>query len=382
MTKRLAIISTHPIQYYAPVFQLLAKEMELKVFYTAGNESIKKFDPGFKQIVEWDIDLLAGYDAEFLLNTAKDKGSHHFNGVINPNAIEKIKSYQPDAILIYGWAYASHLKIIRHFKGKIPLYFRGDSTILSRKVNFKNFLKNQFLTWVYRHINTAFYVGTANKAYFKKYKLKDSQLVFAPHAIDNQRFSKDRTAEALKLRVQLNVRENDILVLFAGKLEHVKNPKLLLNAFSNLKNNNVHLVFVGNGILEESLKLTVKSNNIANVYFMNFQNQTQMPVIYQACDLFCLPSRSETWGLAVNEAMAAGKAVLVSDKVACQLDLVNEHTGATFKSEDLTDLTQKLIALTQDKNTLKNKGKNAFKYIQNWSFEKQVNAISNYVIRN
>lgn len=381
MTKRLAIISTHPIQYYAPVFQLLAKEMELKVFYTAGNESLKKFDPGFKQIVEWDIDLLTGYDAEFLLNTAKDKGSHHFNGVINPNAIEKIKSYQPDAILIYGWAYASHLKIIRHFKGKIPLYFRGDSTILSRKANFKNFLKNQFLTWVYQHINTAFYVGTANKAYFKKYKLKDSQLVFAPHAIDNQRFSKDRTTEALELRAQLNVRENDILVLFAGKLEHVKNPRLLLNAFSNLKNNNVHLVFVGNGILEESLKLTVKSNNIANVYFMNFQNQTQMPVIYQACDLFCLPSRSETWGLAVNEAMAAGKAILVSDKVACQLDLVNEHTGTTFKSEDLTDLTQKLIALTQDKNTLKNIGKNAFKYIQNWSFESQVNAIATYVNR-
>jgi glycosyltransferase involved in cell wall biosynthesis len=355
--------------------------MELKVFYTAGNESLKKFDPGFKQIVEWDIDLLTGYDAEFLLNTAKDKGSHHFNGVINPNAIEKIKSYQPDAILIYGWAYASHLKIIRHFKGKIPLYFRGDSTILSRKANFKNFLKNQFLTWVYQHINTAFYVGTANKAYFKKYKLKDSQLVFAPHAIDNQRFSKDRTTEALKLRAQLNVRENDILVLFAGKLEHVKNPELLLNAFSNMKKNNVHLVFVGNGVLEYGLKFKVKNHNIANVYFMNFQNQTQMPVIYQACDLFCLPSRSETWGLAVNEAMACGKAILVSDKVGCAIDLVNDQNGRVFESENLIDLTQKLIALTQDKNTLKNKGKNAFKYIQNWSFESQVNAIATYVNR-
>lgn len=379
---KLAIISTHPIQYYAPVFQLLAKEMELKVFYTAGDESIKKFDPGFKQIVEWDIDLLTGYDTEFLLNVAKDKGSHHFNGVINPDAIEKIKSYQPDAILIYGWAYASHLKIIRYFKGKIPVYFRGDSTVLSRKANFKNFLKNQFLYWVYQHINTAFYVGTANKAYFKKYGLKESQLVFAPHAIDNHRFAQDRTVEALKLREQLNLREDDILVLFAGKLEHVKNPELLLNAFSNLKKNNVHLVFVGNGVLEDGLKFKVKNDNIANVYFMNFQNQTQMPVIYQACDLFCLPSRSETWGLAVNEAMATGKAILVSNKVACHLDLVNEHTGATFKSEDSIDLTQKLIALTKDKNTLKNKGKNALIHIQNWSFEQQVKAISNYVIRN
>lgn len=381
MTKRLAIISTHPIQYYAPVFQLLAKEMELKVFYTAGNESIKKFDPGFKQIVEWDIDLLTGYDAEFLLNVAKDKGSHHFNGVINPDAIEKIKSYQPDAILIYGWAYASHLKIIRHFKGKIPLYFRGDSTVLSRKANFKNFLKNQFLTWVYHHINTAFYVGTANKAYFKKYKLKDSQLVFAPHAIDNERFSKDRATEALKLRAQLNVIENDILVLFAGKLEHVKNPELLLNAFSNMKKNNVHLVFVGNGVLEYGLKFKVKNHNIANVYFMNFQNQTQMPVIYQACDLFCLPSRSETWGLAVNEAMACGKAILVSDKVGCAIDLVNDQNGRVFESENLIDLSQKLIALTNDQSILKKMGENSLIKIHNWSFESQVNAIATYVNR-
>lgn len=378
---KLAIISTHPIQYYAPVFQLLAKEMELKVFYTAGNESIKKFDPGFKQVVEWDIDLFTGYDAEFLLNVAKDKGSHHFNGVINPDAIEKIKSYQPDAILIYGWAYASHLKIIRHFKGKIPLYFRGDSTVLSRKANFKNFLKNQFLTWVYHHINTAFYVGTANKAYFKKYKLKENQLVFAPHAIDNYRFAQDRSIEALQLREQLNVGEEDILVLFAGKLEHVKNPELLLNAFSNMKKNNVHLVFVGNGVLEYGLRFKVKNDNIANVYFMNFQNQTQMPVIYQACDLFCLPSRSETWGLAVNEAMACGKAILVSDKVGCAIDLVNDQNGRVFESENLVDLSQKLIALTNDHSTLKKMGENSLELIQNWSFEQQVNAIVSYVNR-
>lgn len=124
MTKKLAIISTHPIQYYAPVFQLLAKRMNIKVFYTAGNSSLKKYDIGFKQKIEWDIPLLEGYEYEFLENSAKNKGSHHFNGIINPNAISKLKNFHPDAILIYGWAYKSHLKIIRYFKNKIPVYFR------------------------------------------------------------------------------------------------------------------------------------------------------------------------------------------------------------------------------------------------------------------
>ena len=68
MKKKIAIISTHPIQYYAPLFNLLAKKIEIKVFYTWGEESIKKFDPGFGKKVEWDIPLLEGYNFQFLKN--------------------------------------------------------------------------------------------------------------------------------------------------------------------------------------------------------------------------------------------------------------------------------------------------------------------------
>ncbi|MFD0941977.1 glycosyltransferase family 4 protein [Pedobacter boryungensis] len=381
MTKKLAIISTHPIQYYAPVFQLLAKKIDIKVFYTAGN-ALEKYDIGFKQKIEWDIPLLEGYKYEFLENSAKDKGSHHFTGVVNPNAIEQIKNYQPNAILIYGWAYKSHLKIIRFFKNKIPVYFRGDSTLLNQKSDFKNLLRNLFLTWVYKNIDAAFYVGSANKAYFKKYGLKDEQLIFAPHAIDNKRFGENRQEEASKLRAKFGIKEEEILVLFAGKLESVKNPMLLLSAFQKLNSIDIHLLFVGNGELEKSLKEQTKENGQPeNIHFLDFQNQTQMPTIYQACDLFCLPSNSETWGLAINEAMASGKPILVSDKVGCAVDLVNAKTGSIFKHGDLTDLTQKLIALTQSKSQLKKMGENSLKYINNWSFEEQVNAIIKYVNR-
>lgn len=381
MIKKLAIITTHPIQYYAPVFQLLAQKLEVKVFYTLGNSSLKKYDIGFKQKIEWDIPLLEGYNYEFLENVAKNKGSHHFNGIVNPNAIEKVQDFQPDAILVYGWAYRSHLKIIRHFKNKVPIYFRGDSTILNQKSSFKNILKSIFLTWLYQHVDIAFYVGIANKAYFKKYGLKEDQLVFAPHAIDNKRFAESRDKEALKIRANFSIKDEDILILFAGKLEDVKNPLLLLSAYKNLGKDGVHLAFVGNGILEENLKTTVKQSEIKNVHFMDFQNQTQMPAIYQASDLFCLPSKSETWGLAINEAMACGKAILASDKVGCAEDLVDFQNGAIFQSGNLADLTQKLIALTSDKSTLKTMGEKSLNYIQKWSFEQQINAITSYVNR-
>ena len=62
MAKKIAIVTSHPIQYYAPLFRLLAKKVELKVFYTWGKEALVKFDPGFGKKVEWDIPLLDGYE--------------------------------------------------------------------------------------------------------------------------------------------------------------------------------------------------------------------------------------------------------------------------------------------------------------------------------
>jgi len=105
-----------------------------------------------------------------------------------------------------------------------------------------------------------------------------------------------------------------------------------------------------------------------------------MPVIYQACDLFCLPSKGpgETWGLAVNEAMACSKAVLVSDKCGCAIDLVqNEKNGAIFKSDSLTDLTSTLKKLTRDKHLLTNYGEFSNSIIQSWNFLNVAKAIEN-----
>ncbi|MEE1945153.1 glycosyltransferase family 4 protein [Pedobacter sp. KR3-3] len=383
MRKKLAIISTHPIQYYAPVFQLLAKQLKLKVFYTWGEQSLHKYDQGFKQHIVWDIPLLEGYDYTFLMNTAKDPGTHHFKGIINPGLVDAIQDFAPDAILIYGWAWQSHLKALRHFKGKIPVYFRGDSTLLDQQNGLKHLLRKLFLRWVYSHVDYAFYVGTANKAYFRYFGLKERQLIFAPHAIDNARFELSASEEAKALRENLGVGINDILILFAGKLESKKAPLFLLHAFQQLNNPNLHLLFVGNGQLEQTLKDTVKANTINNVHFMDFQNQTQMPSIYQCADLFCLPSQGpgETWGLAVNEALASGLAVLVSDKVGCATDLVDSTVGDCFKSGDIGDIKQKLIALTAQKQTLASMGQNAKQKIQEWSFEHQAQAIVEYVSR-
>ncbi|HTM99677.1 MAG TPA: glycosyltransferase family 4 protein [Pedobacter sp.] len=303
--------------------------------------------------------------------------------------IDKITEFNPNAILVYGWSYKSHLKALRYFKGKVPVWFRGDSNLLDEKPSLKKYLRRIFLTWVYRHIDKAFYVGKANKAYYKALGLKPQQLIFAPHAIDNDRFSQNRLEEVKELKKSLNIKNEEILIVFAGKFEEKKDPEILLSAFEELDNNNVHLLFVGNGKLNQHLeaKANMRSSSSINharvtnkVHFLDFQNQSQMPVIYQACDLFCLPSKGpgETWGLAVNEAMAAGKAILVSNKVGCAQDLVvNSLNGFIFEAENKSNLLTRLQELTSEKGNLMEMGDQSSRIIDNWTIQIQSQIIMN-----
>ncbi|RYE35697.1 MAG: glycosyltransferase family 1 protein [Sphingobacteriaceae bacterium] len=381
---KLAIITTHPIQYYAPVFKLLSqhKILKIKVFYTLGESGKNQYDPGFNQKISWDIPLLEGYDFQFQKNTSKKPGSDRFWGIVNPDLINEIEAWGADAVLVYGWAYRSHLKAIRHFKNKIPVFFRGDSTLLNKKNTLKNSIKNLFLTWVYSYVDHAFYVGKNSKAYFEKFGLRNTQLSFAPHAIDNERFAVDYNSEASVLRQKLGIAPEEILILFAGKLEPVKNPDLLLDAFENLNQPKTHLLFVGNGPLEAALKAKKESIKTASqVHFLNFQNQTAMPALYQACDLFCLPSRSESWGLAVNEAMACGKAILVSNQVGCAANLVLEgKNGSIFQSENQADLLQKLQQLMAHKALLTQFGTASASIIQPWNFMNAVEKMQQKIL--
>jgi len=381
--KKLAIITTHPIQYYAPVFKLLQQRqrVDVMVFYTWGKEAVTKYDPGFKRTISWDIPLLDGYNYQWADNVAADPGSHSFKGINTPGLITQITNWKPDAILVYGWGYKSHLEILRSFKNKIPVYFRGDSTLIDEHSGIKTILKTFFLKWVYRHVDYAFYVGTNNKRYFKKYGLRDPQLIFAPHAIDNNRFENADAEKAKSLRKQLSIADNELLIIFAGKLEAKKNPELLLRCFKKLNRNNVHLLFAGNGPLESGLKQEAEA--FQRIHFLDFQNQLSMPSVYAASDIFCLPSAGpgETWGLAVNEAMACSKAILVSDKVGCTADLVKPGVnGEVFKSGDEEQLLSKLNTLiNKGKDGLATMGEQSKKIIDGWNFETQAEIIEQTV---
>lgn len=383
MSTRLAIVTTHPIQYNAPLFQLLAQQegLHLKIFYTWGQSKEKIYDPGFGKNIRWDIPLLEGYDAKFLTNTAKVPGTHHFWGIINPDAIEMVADFLPDAILVYGWSFYSHLKILYTFKGKIPVFFRGDSHLLNETAtfSFKKLFRHIALLWVYKYIDKAFYVGQANKAYYLRHGLRPDQLVFAPHAIDNRRFEANQPENehhAQEWRAKLGIAAHEITFMFVGKLEAIKNVNLLISAFKKLVDVNTRLILVGTGPDEPDLKKQAAGDR--RILFLGFQNQDKMPMVYRMSDVLVLPSISETWGLSVNEAFACSRPAIVSDKVGCGQDLIlHQQTGWIFNLHQENGLVEALNqALQQGSAGLSRMGQQAQKLITNWSYTQTVAAIN------
>jgi len=152
---------------------MMAEKHDIRVFYYPTSNDTN-FDEGFGRNIVWDIPLLDGYPYEY---------SH------NP---QRIRAYQPTAILIYGWAYLSHLKVMMFFHKKVTILFRGDSTLLDPSSLLRMKVKQYLLKKVYRKVDFALYVGENNKAYFDWFGLKPMQLIYARHAVDNLRFGKDK----------------------------------------------------------------------------------------------------------------------------------------------------------------------------------------------
>jgi len=344
---RLAIVVSHPTQYYSPWFRWLAAHanLQLRVFYLWNAGVTASHDPQFGTTFAWDVDLLSGYEHEFVPNTARAPGSDHFFGLQNQELPFRLSGWHPDAVLLFGYNYATHLGLILWARlHGLPLIFRGDSHLFGR--GKLPWTKRLPLVLLYAQFSAFATVGKANRDYFRSFSVPSRKLFAVPHCVNAGHFTATDTAraEAARMRSSLGL-EGKRIVLFAGKLVPAKQPRALLEAFLALAPADAALVIVGEGEEQAALVSLASARPDVTVRFLPFANQSEMPSRYLMADIFALPSRGfyETWGLAVNEAMHLGVPCLVSDRVGCQRDLVTDgETGWVFLSEDPVDLRAKL----------------------------------------
>ena len=346
---RLAIVLTHATQYYSPWFRWLGENTPLnfRVFYLSDFGLKPSLDEKFGVSFAWDVDLTNGYEWEVVPNTAAEPDASRFNGLCNPELPARLRAWKPDAILLFGYNYSTHLKLVAWARlHRVPLIFRGDSHLLGRQK--LPFVKRLLLSALYRQFGAITYVGQANRHYFRRLAVPERKLFFAPHAVNAAHFSPglpQHCERAAALRAKLGLAPSTLVVLFAGKLTTAKQPVKLLEAFIQLQPIDVALVFVGDGSELDALQARAAARPETAVHFLPFANQSEMPSRYLLADLFVLPSQGayETWGLAVNEAMHMGIPCLVSDLVGCQRDLVTDGiTGWVFKADQPDQLRIKL----------------------------------------
>lgn len=373
---KLAIITSHPIQYYAPWFRYLAKEpdFDIKVFYLWNFGVTQQLDLGFQQPIQWDIPLLEGYNHEFVPNESSQPGTHHFWGLRNPTLFQQVKAHNPDAVFLLNYNYASLYRFIFQWKfSQAPLLFRGDSHRLVPRPGIREWARRQVITLIYRYFSALLYVGQANYSYFRYHRVSAQKLFFAPHAVENDRFSTQLAAAKLSARVwkeELGISSDHAVILFAGKFEVKKRPMDLVQAFLQADLPQVSLLLVGAGPLESELRSQAAGHS--NIYFAPFQNQTQMPRTYAMANLFVLPSSGpeETWGLAVNEAMCMGCPIIASTHVGCTQDLVHPgQNGLVFSAGDISELAASLQKAFSDRKRLREWGEESRRIIANYSYE-------------
>jgi glycosyltransferase involved in cell wall biosynthesis len=357
--RRLAIVVSHPIQYYTPLYRALAlrADIEIKVFFTWHAAQAPVYDRGFHRPIAWDIPLTEGYAFEQVPNVSADPGTHRFFGLQNPSLVERVLSWNPEAVHITGWAGYSHLKAMRAFARRgIPVLFRGDSHLLdSETEGVKWRLKQAVLQQVYSRPTAFLYVGQANRAYYEALGVHADRLFPCPHSIDVRRFAEPASElerQAGEWREQLGLRHDQLILLFAGKFEDRKQTVDLMRAVSAVPDARVVLVLVGGGEREAEVQALARTAP-GRFRVLPFQNQQKMPLVYRLGHVFVMPSAfGETWGLAVNEAIACGRPVLASSRVGCAADVVDSTCGAIFPWNDFSVMMAMLRNMVDDRKRL------------------------------
>ncbi len=374
---KIAILASHPIQYQTPLFKKLNEipEIDLTVFFCS-NQGLRNYkDLGFGKEFKWDIPLLDGYEYEFLKNYSLCPNQSKFWGLINLSIIGELKKEKYDAIWIHGWNNCTNwIAMLTAFKLGIPVLLRGESNLLNKPSLWKKLPKRILLNWLFRRISIFLAIGKYNTEFYKYYSVSKDKIFLLPYSVNNDFFiSKANELKDKKeiLKEKYGISKNLPVILFCGKLIHVKRPKDLLKAYEMvLKHIDVALVFVGDGHLKNDLERYCRGNNLKNVFFTGFKNQTELPEFYAMADLFVLPSSLEPWGLVVNEAMCFNLPLIVSDKVGAGGDLVKDSiNGYVYEEGNIYELEKNLRKLLLNKELLKSMGINSNSIIDTWSYK-------------
>jgi glycosyltransferase involved in cell wall biosynthesis len=280
-----------------------------------------------------------------------------------------LRDFSPHAVAIPGYGEPQCLNAARLCRDLgIPSILMSDSHVFGRRRHsFRELLKRSLISL----FDAAFVAGTPHKEYLACLGFRSEKIALGYDVVDNKHFSSASTPGTDKAKY--NRLQNYFFC--CSRLVEGKNIHFLIDAFRRYRQsaeaNAWNLVIAGDGPLYESISQYVASLSLtAYVHLIGRKTYDELPPLYMSAGAFVFPSSAETWGLVVNEAMAAGLPVLVSSAVGCHMDLVEEGiNGHIFDPTDTAGLAVLLskIANAPDRNAMGNASQ---RIIRHWDLDR------------
>jgi glycosyltransferase involved in cell wall biosynthesis len=334
-----------------------------------------RFDPGFGESLSWDIDLLSGYESEFL-DTYKGQRLDSFWWLRLKRGFGRaLRGMGADVLWIQGWQVAAYWQAVFEARqAGTEVWLRGETNARSNAGGIGRLFKRRLLREFLRRVDRFLYIGEANRQFYLEQGIGEGQLSPAPYCVDNARFAMATAAarhERSRIRKEWRIPADAFCFLFAGKLLAKKRPLDIIQATqrlqSVLREKKIHLLWVGTGELYAELRQSCHAcfdalrqasvyspkHNGPHASFIGFLNQSEINRAYVAADCLVLPSDTkETWGLVVNEAMASGLPCVASDACGCAEDLVKPiRPDLCYPVGDISALQRAMAAVITDTPT-------------------------------
>ncbi|MEK6542449.1 MAG: glycosyltransferase family 4 protein [Pseudomonadota bacterium] len=374
---RIAVMNTHPIQYFAPLYRYIhaSDDVDMHALYLSDFSLQGGKDEGFGVAVRWDVDLMSGYPSQFVGGRAQHSTSHGFWTYVCPQLWSILRPQRFDALWLHGHGFAANILALltARLRG-IPVFMRAETQLDVETGGMKKRLRRLLMPLLYRQCAQLLAIGSRNRDYYHSLGIADDRIALVPYAVDNQRFADAANIsddERARIRASYGIDDDAPVILFASKLNYRKRAQDLIAAMARLQSDGVtaHLLIVGSGDYEQVLRIQASDLGLQRITFAGFVNQAGLPSVYAASDVFVLPSEKENWGLIVNEVMVAGLPVVTTHEVGCVPDLVHHgDNGYLYQTGDVIELASALTALASDAALRSRMGQRSREIIAHWGY--------------
>lgn len=259
----------------------------------------------------------------------------------------KLRELNPDIVMAGALAFQSGTGALK-WKSKTgkPVIIFDDARPEDVK---RNWLVNNIKKKFYRNVDALICPAPSHEIGFTKWGLKREEIFYGIDVVDNKLFERNKSGSCEHSKLKIICQP---YLLAIGRQIEIKNWGNLLKAFIQFKKDNtrstLNLVFIGEGPLHRSLVELVELEQRKDVIFRPFIQQSSIVQYYHKARGLILPSYRETWGLVINEAMAAGLPVLVSRECGCSQTLIREGiNGWTFDPNNLLAIAKAISKLDQ-----------------------------------